>query len=48
MIRANPDDRGHASWASDEARRRGLARRPEHMGVGAGRCKDCRPLNVAG
>lgn len=33
MIIANPADWGHASWASDEAWRWGLARRPEHMGV---------------
>lgn len=34
MITANPVDQGHASWASDEAWCRGLARRPERMGVG--------------
>lgn len=35
MIIANPADRGHASLA-DEAWCWGLARRPEHMGVGLG------------
>lgn len=37
MITANPADWGHASWASDEAWRWGLARRPKRMGG------DCHP-----
>lgn len=60
MIIANPADRGHASWASDEAWHWALALRLEHMGVGlwqgggglGGGCRDCRPpghsLNIAG